>query len=325
MPPLAHVPASLLPTLPVPFGRYRGAISEVNAAAWDASQRFRRRLQRKAWLFAGAFHEDAVVGFAIADVGYLGLAFCYYYDRKTKKLTEETAKWPFAFSDAFVPSLSSLWEFRKGQNEWTIEPSSEGWLFCFRGKHLEIALSVVHAFPGLTAIAPAAHRPFHSTYKLAALPSELKIRVEGKDRLHVHSLAVVDFTFGYPARRIQWNWAALCGESADHASVGINLVANFNEGLENAYWMGGEVFPLAQAEFHMGPSRSSDPWNLRTVDGKLELTFLPEGARSENVPLGFIQSRFIQPFGKFQGTLHHAGRVMPIHGDGIVEEHFALW
>ena len=60
-----------------PYGRYRGRIADVSTARWDRGRRWPRRTQRKAWIYASAFHEDFMVGYAVADAGYLGTGFVY--------------------------------------------------------------------------------------------------------------------------------------------------------------------------------------------------------------------------------------------------------
>jgi hypothetical protein len=324
---LSPAPLRLSPLQPPPFGRYLGYIENPAIVDWDAAETWRRRWQRKAWFFAGVFSQDWLMGAAIADAGYLGLAFAYYYHRPTGLYFEEKAMRPFAFRRDFIPDLWAPWEFRSGQRNWSVQPmpGASGWHFALSGKRLKFDFRLRHAFPGLTAIAPAEDRPFHSTFKLAAMPLEGELSFDGQPIPLGSATAVVDFTLGYPARRIRWNWACLTGKTEDGKSVGINVVAHFNEGLENALWIDGAVTPLSQVQFHLGRNRRADTWRIDSADEKIDIEFQPEGARAENIRLGLIRSQFVQPFGKFTGTIRQNGRALKVSGFGIVEDHHALW
>ena len=118
-----------------PFGRYRGAIADVSTARWDRGSRWLRRTQRKAWIYACAFHEDLTVGFAVADAGYLGTGFFYVYDRAHDLRVEESLEIPFAFAEGFEPSLRAAWSFGLGGRRWRVDPEGEG---------MRVRLSLIH-------------------------------------------------------------------------------------------------------------------------------------------------------------------------------------
>jgi len=135
---------------------------------------------------------------------------------------------------------------------------------------------------------------------------------------------MLDFTLGYPPRRTFWNWAAGSGQAGGER-IGFNLVAEFNEGLENALWIGGRILPLAQAHFRYEKGALERTWRVRTEDGVFEATFEPEGKRAENIDVLVISSKFTQMFGRFVGTLLIEGERVPFTADGVVEEHHAVW
>jgi hypothetical protein len=278
-------------------GRYRGQVED-----WSTPARGRRRT-RKAWFYASAFCGDVTVGVAVVDAGLLATAFVYVAHGST--YTEKTLTRPRGFPRGFAPSPTATWEL----GAWSVRPREGGWLVTAPGVRLHIG----PAGPGLTAISNAPGRPFHHTWKELGLPAT----VELADGRRLHGRAAVDVTLGHPPRRTQWHWASL-----DADGLQVNLVAHLLDGLENAVWVSADatqdarVVPVGQALFSPGPQ-----WHVRTVDGLVDIRFDPQGARSQNLRLGVLASRFTQPYGQWSGTV--LGR--EASGHGVVEEHRATW
>lgn len=160
--------------------------------------------------------------------------------------------------------------------------------------------------PGLTAVSNPPGRPFHHTWKDLGLPAT--VHLDGRT-LRGH--AGLDVTLGHPPRQTLWHWASL-----DSPDLQVNLVAHLLDGLENAVWTSEGIVPVGQALFATG-----EAWSIRTVDGLVDVQFHPEGARTENLRLGVMASRFTQPYGWWEGSV--LGRA--VRGRGVVEEHRALW
>ena len=69
-----------------------------------------------------------------------------------------------------------------------------------------------------------------------------------------------------------------------------------------------------------GPRDS--PWRIRSEDGRVDLTFTPEGYRAQTIDLKVISSRYLQPFGTFSGQIDGVA----IEGlPGVTEDHAARW
>lgn len=315
------------PSLQADYGRYQGAIADLSTAAWDGSCGLlsRRRLQRKGWMYFGAFSERCMLGFAIVDAGLAATAFVYVYDRERRLLVEEKATVPFGFAAGFAPRWDQSWALRSSGRQWQIEPiPTGGWRVSFAGRRLQLDAEFEAGAPGMSAIASSPGRPFHHTYKICAMPARLRLQLDGA-ALETPATGTLDFTLGYPPRHTQWNWASLGGVTEDGERVGINLVAHFMNGLENALWLGDELLPVAQAVFHYEPSRLLEPWRIRSEDGLIDVVFEPEGQRREHVSVGLLASVFTQPFGRFRGTVRTPAGVKRVEGWGVVEQHLAVW
>lgn len=304
---------------PAASGRYRGAIADLSTAAWDGGGR--RRLERKGWLYVSACTARYSVGYAVVDAGLVATAFVYLFDRDTRVLVEEKAAVPFGFAAGFAPDWRRPWNLARGGKRWQVLPvGTQGWQFRYTGRRLRLELDVERGGDGLTAISTAPGRPFAHTWKLCALASSLRFTVDGA-AVETASSSAIDFTLGYPPRSALWNWASLDGVTDDGRRFGLNLVAHYMNGLENALWLDGELIPLAQASFAYDPANLLLPWRIRSEDGIVDLRFTPDGQRSERLNAGLLKSRFAQPFGRFEGRVGSAG----VSGHGVVEEHAALW
>jgi hypothetical protein len=110
----------------------------------------------------------------------------------------------------------------------------------------------------------------------------------------------------------------------------INLTQNVNTEdhryNENALWMNGSLQRLGPARFRLDPARPLEPWHVSSACGAVDLEFLPQGERSEDLNLGLIQSCFHQPYGIFRGTVSFGGRTREIQDAfGVCEDHRARW
>lgn len=311
---------------PVPDGCYAGAIHDLSTAAWDGGALGgRRRWQRKGWMYFGASAPECAVGLAVIDAGYAGMAFVYVHDRERGVTIEEKAALPLAFGRDFAPDWRAEWVLRKGRQSWWIGRESSGWRVRYEGKRLQLEMTCADHGRGLTAVSSAPGRPFHHTYKLCALDARVRARMDGDRQIEADAGAGVDFSFGYPPRSTLWNWASLDGRTEDGRRFGINLVAHFMNGLENGLWLGDRLEALPQALFDYDRRDLDAPWRIRTVDGRIDVRFVPEGRRSEALRLGALASVFAQPFGHFEGTVQTPEGPQRVSGYGVVEEHYARW
>lgn len=308
---------------PPAWGRYAGPIADTDTQAWDADP-IRRRTLRKAWMFLGAYTERYTVGFAMVDAGFAATAFAYAHDRQTGRLVEASTVVPLGFAQDFQPGLRKSWHLTSLEGTWTLVPEGGGWRATFQGPRFSLTLEPGAATQGISVLAPAQDRPFHHTYKATSLPTQVKFQ-ELTAGWQASAVGVLDFSKGYPPRNTFWNWASFVGKTEDGRAFGLNLTADFNNALENAVWVDGQLTPLATALFRYRPGAVLEEWRLTTADGALELRFIPDGLREERIVLGVFESRFQQPFGRFEGTLRLNGQSVKVTGTGVVEQHWATW
>ncbi len=306
------------------FGRYKGLIADTDIASWQSGFAD-RRLKRKGWLYAGIYNAEFAIGYAIADTGYLGKAFIYCYHFPTKTFIEEAAQFPFYFSNDFMPSLNTEWRFSSGNKIWQISPNHDDLEFRFESKKLKVDFTLINYKNGMSTIAPAQNRPFNFTFKNAAITTKATIQLQSKEYVVDGKFAVLDFTLGFPPRETKWHWASATGTTENQKSIGINLVALFNESLENVLFVDGNLYPLDKAVFRFSEPADKTPWHIKTNDGVLDMHFYPEGARKDYINVGFLKHQFIQPFGKFEGKINVDGNCIAFTAYGVTENHHSIW
>lgn len=297
------------------FGLYQGAVANPSLAAWPSL----RRSALKQWIYAGVFNADYFCGFAIADAGRVATAFAYVYEVATQTFIEKKITIPFGFGPKADFDLNSYWKL----GNFTIAAQGNTLTLNFNSPNFRVNIILENNTAlGTTTITRAAYRPFNHTFKNQLMPAKVEAFVNGKALSFNGNIGSIDFSKGYPPRNTFWNWASMAGTFLDDNSpVGLNLVAEHNNGLENALWVNNQAIALPQAIFSYSPPTNKTPWGIKTMDGSVDLTFTPYGARTENINALIMLSKFTQPFGKFTGTIQ--GR--PVEGYGVVEEHLAKW
>lgn len=310
------------------LGAFGGRIRTVELAGAGRAaglSRPARLLAEKRWLWFGAGNSACAIGGAIVDLGWTGNVFLWLLDRRARRLlVDETAVLPAGLAHAAdapsAPTLAtvrllptgSLRATRAGDRVWI-----EGKIF---GTTIELELDGAGLTP-LAAVCPVPGGRLNVTHKEAALSAHGTAVVRGQ-RFALDGAGFLDHTHGLLARRTTWRWAAAFGHTDDGRPVGINLVHGFNEGLENAVFVGGKALGVGAATFHFDPARPSAPWKVTTDDGAVELTLEVEAVRSANVDLRVARSRYEQPIGGWSGRIADV-RVSNLLG--VAEDHDALW
>lgn len=307
-------------------GRFAGPIANVDTAHWDTSW-WRRRLQRKAWVYAGVHHAQYSIGFAMIDAGVAASAFVYVFERAHQRLHEYRLLRPFGFAAGFAPSAQTYWHLQQGgqQFDWHYQPDSHLYVAQYHGSRLSVCLSMHNNQRSISALNHPIGRPFHYTEKNIGLNTHLRLQLDGR-QYDIHTEhGLFDFSLGYMPRHTQWQWASLSGVNTYGEPIGINAVAQYFNGLENTAWYRHTPQPLGQICFEYSTDVLK-PWHIYAADGSVDVAFTPAGIRQENRNLGLWMSRFQQPFGHFTGRYTDpSGHTHHICGHGVVEQHCARW
>lgn len=303
------------------FGTFRGECSVV--AFEDRVNRIARVRTQKRWLWCGVMNDDIALGLAIVRTGYAANVFCWVYgEPQTEFLADISRVLPvFAVEVAPTPPERGLVARYRAIVE-GVEVSRVGQQWRIRGTvgdvHLDLEIDE-HGVP-MTAICPTATDPpgVNVTRKQVVARAAGTVRV-GTERFALQdATALLDHSHGLLPRETNWQWAIGAGTFTDDASpVGFNFVAQFNDGLENAIWLGAEPSAAGHVEFTIPPERG--PWRVRGE--RVDLELVPTQWRAQDLDLGVVVSDYLQPFGAWRGTID--GR--SVEARGVAELHRSVW
>lgn len=327
---LAGAPAQVVGADGMPrMGRYMGLAQQFDWAALappHARSSWWRRFHHKRWHYVALSGGDLFCAVAIVDLGWISTAFAYVFSRADGRLLAD-------FSQDGLPGIGGAQvahdalgssRFRMLSNRIALEADGKGGhVLTLRCGALAIDARIGGAAPVLLAVGAVAGGSVHATQKSGAQTLDGLVRVGTQRFVLDGGVASYDYSNGLLARDTAWRWA-----SAHGPGLGFNLQAGYFGANENALWIDGAIVPLGEAEFLFDRHDALAPWQVRTVDGLLDLVFTPEGMRAENKNLLVAASRYVQPIGAFSGTVRAApgAPAREVHHlVGVTEDHHSRW
>lgn len=291
-----------------------------------------RAMRMKEWQHFWLVSEEFLVVAGIAQLGFVGNAFCRVIERDTGECHLFERIIPFGKTISFSPSSvrgSTSW--RDGSDHMTFEyQTQDGGLWSctfnlpFGAERLKGQVSV-HAEPECLALV----FPLDSN-RAAYTHKEAGNRVEGLVTLGFRELrfehdgqGAIDWTRGYLDRHTRWNWLSGAGVTGDGRRLGINLSEHVYGAAENAVWLDGVMHMMGPVTFAR-PKHPQEPW--RITSDKVALEFHPDTSKTQCVDYWLVQSDFTQHYGVIEGHLRFAGGMMQVNGlYGVCEVHEAVW
>lgn len=281
-----------------------------------------------------------IIGVAIADIRYVGSAFCYLYDISKNRITETSWLKPLGLGYQLTPSpMSGVGQISSGKGQIRFNLVEGVWHLFISTKTIDAELEL-EALPLSLPIAlcsPTGYNGWTYTQKHNGLKPKGTLTVHDEPQPLNHALAGYDFSAGYMRRETSWRWASINAHTPD-GIMGLNLAAGVNEtgACENVFWINGERHLLGPVQFEFDRNSANNnerannrasAWRIFSYDGNLELSFQPRNCRSEKLNLIFLKSNFRQYIGEYSGHVtdnfgkkHHLHNVL-----GLTEDHFARW
>jgi hypothetical protein len=301
-------------------GRWRGGFSLDPVSVGPRKGRVRR------WCYVAAGDEEAAVGAAVVDLGFVAVSFAWaHLDDRT--LTWET-RLPLR-RGAWVGTIPhegagvvtrSAWLRVDGVGGFELEvPTEAGTL------RAEVAPTAPVEPVALSTATPGGG--WNCTQKAAGHAVRGRLRL-GQHRAHElgpEAGGWRDWTSGRQDRDTRWRWAAGAGVATDGRRVGLNLSTGMNaerEG-ENVLWWDGE--PMVVDIDRLAPvGDPAGPWRISGPEAALH--FDPWGVRAADENLGLLRSWYVQPIGRLVGTLPDPdGQAVEVRLTGVTEDHHAIW
>jgi hypothetical protein len=299
------------------------------------------RLRLKQWQHFAVINPSHYLGMVVFDAGFLGFSFIYHLDRERGVVVEhhrtgppgsaEVAESAWRGECQFVASGYSMRftnRMEEGRHRLAFYASSPG-KPTFSGE--VFMLEDPERYQPLVAVSPfSPQRPLYTHKNLA--PAEGRVNL-GRALLELRperDVCLIDEHKAFYPYRSFWRWATFGGYTEDGRLVGVNLcqnnIAEDWEYNENCLWVDGKIRLLGPARFGFSEARPLEPWFVKTLDGQVDLEFLPSGERAQRMGLGPVYSDFHQPFGIFRGSLGSGNDFLRVEGMfGLCENHVSRY
>ncbi len=321
------------------FGSYRGAFPRVDLSpiAGPLASRFRR----KRWVYVIVAREPWVLTLATVHLGYLASAFVHLYDSRSKRfVVEQTVlRTPLALRlgdlathryARFISKPLSTTIHRptapEGPMTVTLKSRASG------GPSLELdaELDPLGVPPSITAVAKIPGGVVNVTEKRGPFPVRGTLVVGGERFELAEGWGGYDTTSGLLARDTRWRWAFALGKDARGEPFALNLVDGFVGEAECAAFAFGATHALPEGRITYDAAAPLSPWRVTSDGGAVDLRFEPGAILTEQRDYGVISTRFLQPTGRYFGTVRLEGggtpRTLELDGaPGVAEDQALRW
>ncbi|MCL1088139.1 DUF2804 domain-containing protein [Shewanella profunda] len=322
------------------FGHFDGIVKTLGLADFTyfdtmdkPASPWAKRFNYKQFQFVSLVTPRYVIGVALADIAYLGSAFCYVYDIKANRLSQRNWLKPLGVGYQMTPSPANGKSGigRKG-SRLSFDILEGGWRLIIDTKNLQADVTL-HPSPlslPMAMCSPTGYSGWTYTQKHNGLTVTGKLTVDHEQQPLNAALAGYDFSAGFMRRDTSWRWASINAQ-IDGGIMGLNLAAGVNEtgANENVFWINGERHLLGpvQFEFDRHATKGTEVWRIYSHNGQVDLLFSARTCRSEKRNLILLKSNFRQYIGLFSGTIiDNAGRCHQLNNVlGLTEDHYARW
>jgi hypothetical protein len=179
--------------------------------------------------------------------------------------------------------------------------------------------------PTLVAAAELPGGGTHLTHKTVAQRASLIGQVAAEP-LALQGWGGSDHSDGFVPRETRWHWVYFTGQTSQGVPISLNLVQGFLGACECVLWLGAQLIPLGEGNIDV-PDDPALPWRVRSLCGRVDLTFQPRTVEVDRTDVMVARSHFVQAFGLFSGRLRiHAGEPVLIQGvPGVAERQDVRW
>lgn len=325
-------PTPLVPLSPLPAGLVDGAGKLVRGlyagtVTTDPVALGPRRGRVRRWRYVAAGDADTLVGAAVVDLGYVGVAFAFAACAGRVAMAEVKRPGGLAVRVGTTPAGGAVCRTRRtvldvaGDGSFHLDvPTPAG--------QLRAEVAVADPVIDATLVTGTAEGGWNATVKAAGSPARGSVRIgDGPEvALGADAGAWSDWTAGRQDRSTAWRWGAGAGIASDGRRVGVNVSTGMNgRGAgEDVVWWDGIPYRVVLGELAPVGDDPERGWQLATTGTRLELD--PVAARRAHEQLPLVTSSYVQPFGTWTGRLPAPdGRATPVRLAGVAEDHLAVW
>jgi hypothetical protein len=321
--------ASVLPPLPASLraddgelrhGLFAGDLRHDPVRTGPTRGRVRR------WRYVAAGDRDTLVGAAVVDLGYAGVAFAFAAVAGQVAMWEMRRPLARGVHVGRIPSAGADASGRDGEVEIGGDGGFRVDVVTPDGRLQAEVRTTAEAEPAVL-VTPTPVGGWNATSKVAGFG------VAGEVRLGDDGATLVDeaggwsdWTAGRQDRTTRWRWAAGAGITADGRRVGVNASTGMNGAGpgEDVVWWDGTPHLLTVDRLEPTGEDPAASWQLTGPGARCTLT--PAGSRRADERFPGARSTYVQPFGVWQGRLAGPdGREADVTLAGVAEDHLAVW
>ncbi|HEX3803167.1 MAG TPA: DUF2804 family protein [Solirubrobacteraceae bacterium] len=288
-----------------------------------------RWLRLKEWIGFTLVHPELYSSMVVQDAHYVASSEIYAYDCRSGELHQhasnalggslELPSELFGSACSYVrPGYEIQYEFGAERGTHTIRfdvaPTERA--PALRG---ELTLDGGAASPPLSV---SSRLPGGAMYTHKRLyPASGSIQVGAAEFVFEPSrdLAIIDEHRSFLPYRTRWLWGTFARIALD-GPVGANFISRPElpgEPEESCIWTPDAGEPLAGISFAPASADPLSPWHIWSADGRLDVTFEPDGRKDVKHQLVVAAIDYFQLFGRYTGTLRGADRtytLRDVHG-----------
>lgn len=292
---------------------------------------WQKQLKYKKFKFCSIQHKQYSLGIAVVDLTWVGHGFFYIYDHQSNQVIEWNAIQPLARqTQVDEQPFKSQSFFKKKPYELHMNHSS-GIRSIQVKKQGEILLQAEIFTQGTDVLSMCSPTGIHgwtytqkqTTLAVQGFFKNLEGRVVDFD---LQSMAALDDSCGFLRPETAWFWLSCSFWDSKNRKIGINLASGVNEsfGNENALWIDGLLYPLADVLFERVGEQY---WIIRSLDEKLKLEVETGWCRQESLNLYIVGSQFNQWQARVTGSYEFdvKNTVIWERELGVLEQHYAKW
>ena len=314
------------------YGRFENAVSEINIEDYQnkfLNNEFKKKLRYKKFSFIGIQHQEFSIGFAVADLAWVGHGFYYCYQRKTEQAQDYHALSPLALSTQVQEATqkNQFNCFKHADIEiFSKQNKKSRQLIVRQSSHIlcEAEIDLTQRQP-LYMCSPTGVRGWTYTHKSMALPVKGYINFAGeKIEFDEKTLASIDDSCGFLRPETEWFWLS-CQTWINGQKIALNFASGVNESVsnENCLWVDGRLYAMSDVIFERLGDRI---WHIYTLDQTVDLTVYTAWRRYEKINAGLIASEFSQWMATIEGSiLFEDDKITFDSAYALLEEHYAKW
>lgn len=322
-PPIEPAPAALVEHGRIHTGFFAAPVRRVNLLEANnlggESGRAMRHMRLKEWVGFTVNSPEIYGAMIIQDAKYASSGTLYLYDKVEKRFYEWlVVDWPWR-----VQLPETLWQgqsrARGRAGEMLFEHALEA------GYHRATLRLKAHGDTPQAAVDVTFHEDLraveplvvslpigqeHHTYTHKA-PLRLAGQVRVGDRVYTfdpaRDLGNLDEQKTFYPYRSAWMWGTFAAPSVEGREVMINFVDQMTpEDMagEDALWVDGQLELITQPTIIAEPQPGH--FRIESADGRVRLTFVPEGSKDERRNYGLIAMDYQQFYGRYNGTIMDA-------------------